>query len=107
MPQVEYGDPERDDLAASEEELRELKNHPGYHEVRRHFEEWLDLYRNQLTKKNISQRDADRLRGNIEICEDFLGEGGQSLLDMLIGLAQDQKDNGRRSGTNTDRRRRS
>lgn len=107
MPQVQYGDPERDELKASEEDLRQLKEHPGYYEIKAHFREWLELYKDQLAQRDVPQRQADILRGNIEICESFLGEGNEdSLLDMLILLAQEQKEHGRRSGTNQDRRRR-
>lgn len=97
---VEVGDPERDEVSASGEELFDLKDHPGWHAVKDHLKEVLQHRRTQLTRVDIPQRKADHTRGQIELCEAILGESErhEPLIDMLIQIANEQQQDGRQRG---------
>lgn len=98
--QVEIGDPDRDEVNASGEELFDLKDHPGWNAVKDHLREILDHRRTKLARVDISQREADRTRGQIELCEAILGESEshEPMLDMLINIANEQQQDGRQRG---------
>lgn len=102
MPEVEYGDPERDELRASSNEFAELQKMAAWHDVKQHLEEVKESHLQRLAQENADQRESDFSRGVIAICNDITGNGGESLVDMLRSLAEqiEEESNGRNRRTN-------
>lgn len=102
MPEIEYGDPERDNLRASANEFSTLKEMAAWKDIKDHLREVKQEHVKRLSREGVNQRDADFSRGAIAICNDLIGTEGQSLVDMLRDLAEqiEEQQNGRNRRAN-------
>lgn len=95
-PRIKYGDPERDNLRSSSNELKELKRLSAWQDVKEHFREVSEEHQKALQRRGVDQRKADFCRGALAVIDDLINEE-ENILDMLIEFAEEleQQNNGR------------
>lgn len=85
--EVQYGDPEKDQIKSSSSELKELREMAAWQDIKGHFLEVAQEHRKRLRREGVSQRDADFSRGALAIIHDLTNED-ENILDLLIELAE-------------------